>query len=123
MCGDWAAEAVQLIEEVDTQGPAIVLQSPLFITCGDGEDVSPNNAAVGWPVARDACQGDLARTALRYADTIAHVVRRPPHCLDAITRVWSAVDGCGNSANTTQLIYATRQCRPCGTPDTPCPTQ
>ncbi len=100
---------------------------------------SPNNTNVGYPYVFDACQGNLKCDArfvsakesflkktkkkkgsvptsqLRYVDSVVTVVNRPPHCLDKITRVWFAYDVCGNVSNATQIIYATRDCSPCGT--------
>lgn len=113
-CGAWEAHAEQYITQVDTQGPVLWVASPVHVTCEDGFDVWPSNPAVGYPRVLDACQGELTPDVLSYSDTIRHVVRRPPHCLDEITRVWVAHDGCGNRSNATQIIYATRECVPCG---------
>lgn len=120
-CGAWNATSTQWITEVDTQGPQIRAPSPIHITCEDGQDVSPNNPAVGWPTVMDACQGHLVpQNTLRYSDVIRHLVRRPPHCLDEITRTWIAADECGNISNATQTIFATRECVPCGSSNPDC---
>ena len=120
-CGEWFAEGAQNITEIDTTGPQILLDPLVHITCEDGSDVRPSNPSVGYPVVIDACQGVIPNANLTYTDTVKHLVQRPPHCLDEITRTWFASDGCGNESNATQTIYATRHCGPCG--DGPCHTK
>lgn len=113
-CGNWSRTAEQYITEVDTQGPVIVLDPLIHVTCTDGQDPSPNNTNVGYPHVFDACQGTIPVSQLRYVDSVVTLVNRPPHCLDQITRVWYATDVCGITSNATQVIYATRDCVPCG---------
>lgn len=113
VCGQWSAEAIQNITEIDTSGPSILMDHLIHITCEDGEDIGPNNTNIGYPVALDACQGVLPTSRLTYVDSVVHIVRRPPHCLDQVTRTWFATDPCGNTSNATQIIYATRHCQPC----------
>ncbi len=113
-CGAWARNATQYITQIDTKGPVIALDPVIHVTCSDGQDPSPNNTNVGFPVVFDACQGGIPRSQLRFSDVLVTLVNRPPHCLDQVTRTWFATDQCGHTSNATQVIYATRDCAPCG---------
>ena len=119
VCGAWERSAQQEVLEVDTLPPMFEMDALIHITCEDGHDVSPENPNVGYPRVFDLCQGEIPRSQLTYVDSVEHLVRRPPHCLDLITRTWTASDGCGNTASATQNIYATRHCNACG--KDPCP--
>jgi hypothetical protein len=113
-CGFWNASAVQFVTEIDTLGPRIWVDELVHVTCGDGENVGPENPNIGYPKVIDLCQGEIPTSALHYRDDVEHLVEKPPHCLDKITRHWTVEDVCGNRGNATQTIYATRHCAPCG---------
>ncbi len=113
-CGAWSRSGTQHITQIDTQGPVIVLDPVIHVTCSDGQDPSPNNTHVGYPYVYDACQGIIPHSQLTYTDVVVTIANRPPHCLDQITRTWVAQDVCGLTSNATQVIYATRECVACG---------
>jgi len=95
-CGN-VSKASQTITVTDTTPP--VIKCPPDITLACNSDTSPNTT--GAATANDSCSGPVTPT---YKDTTT---------LDqdgntVITRVWTALDGCGNSSKCTQIIKVTK---------------
>lgn len=91
-CGN-TATATQNIHVVDNSPPAFIGVPPnQFVSCGN----VPEPAAVE---AIDACSGV---TSLDYTEQVFG-----SDCDYYIQRVWTATDGCGNSASIAHLVYVT----------------
>ena len=89
-CGN-TAECVQTISLFDNMLPVVNCPADVVVNCGD--DTSPG--ALGVATAVDFCNN----VGVDYADAPI-----PGSCPEAIGRVWTATDACGNSRSCTQTI-------------------
>jgi large repetitive protein len=101
-CGN-ANDCQQIITVQDTSRPAITCPTNKTINCE--ASTSPSNT--GTATATDNCTDVV--TNITYADT-----RTNGSCNDnyTITRIWTAVDSCGNSNNCQQIITVQDTTRP-----------
>ncbi len=92
-CGN-SASCTQNITFVDTTAPVITCPADQQLQCG----ASTNPSNTGSATATDNCGGSVA---IKYSDTPTAA-----NCtgMQGISRVWTATDGCGNSASCTQSI-------------------
>ncbi len=89
-----SASCTQNITFVDTTAPVITCPADQQLQCGASTDPSNTGSAT----ATDNCGGSVA---IKYSDTPTAA-----NCtgMQGISRVWTATDGCGNSASCTQNI-------------------
>jgi hypothetical protein len=90
-CGN-AASCTQTITVRDTDAPALQVPADVVLECP--ADTRPS--ATGMATAQDGC----GPSAVRYSDA----ERKLCGGAKAITRTWTASDGCGNSTSGTQTI-------------------
>jgi hypothetical protein len=90
-CGN-SSSCVQQIEVRETKPPAMVIPPDMVLECP--ADTSTNNT--GTATAQDAC-GNFT---LSYSDTVTNGCGNTK----VVSRLWTAVDDCGNTTNRVQTI-------------------
>lgn len=97
-CGN-TAQCVQSISLIDNMPPVVTCPANAEVSCGD--DISPD--ALGVATAVDFCN----EVSVDFVDAPI-----PGSCPEAIARVWTATDACGNTRSCTQTITYTDEALP-----------
>jgi uncharacterized repeat protein (TIGR01451 family) len=87
---------------IDTTPPMVVAPADITIEAGENCEWDANTEITGMATASDDCSGE-AGVALTYADVEEDMGKG----VIIITRTWTAVDACGNSATDQQVITVT----------------
>src|SRR5207247_7011620 len=98
-CGNTATTSQTISFTRDTQAPTITVTASTPVNCNPTS--SDITAAFGTATVSDNCSTGLTASFTDGAET-------GTGCTHFVTRTWTATDGCGNTATTSQTISFTR---------------